>query len=188
MKKWYYFSAADTIDITILKQILNLGFNFPYHVEVISTKQVAIEADESLTIFLEGILPSLNQDLGVSLYVLITHKLSPIMSQSGRYMVTKQYDPLLHLGELLLLLIIDQQQGMLTLFKKEFSTIPRDLYLTASSYIRSGLNATKASEKLYVHRNTFNYRLQQFIAVTQLDIRDHFHALYFNIIEKLMTH
>jgi hypothetical protein len=187
MKKWYYFSASDTIDIITLKQILNLGFNLPYHVEVISPKQVAIEADESLTIFLEGILASLNQDLGVSLYVLITHKLSPLMRQSASLMVIQQYDPLLHLGELLLLLIIDQHP-LLYSFKKEFSIIPRDLYLTASSYIRSGLNATKASEKLYVHRNTFNYRLQQFIAVTELDIRDHFHALYFTVVEKLMTH
>ena len=49
--------------------------------------------------------------------------------------------------------------------------------LTAGTYLRCGLDASLAANKLIVHRNTFNYRLNAFIARTGLDIRDYHNAL-----------
>lgn len=66
-----------------------------------------------------------------------------------------------------------------------FSSVPHELMLTAKAYLRSGCNALKASEMLFVHRNTFSYRLNQFINLTNLDIRDYHNAtfleLYFSL-------
>jgi len=57
---------------------------------------------------------------------------------------------------------------------------------TASMLLVSDMNATIASQRLYVHRNTFAYRLRQFITLTGLDIRIHDHALFFTLAEKLL--
>jgi DNA-binding PucR family transcriptional regulator len=56
--------------------------------------------------------------------------------------------------------------------------------LTAKAFIDAGLNATRAAVKLYVHRNTFNYRLDKFIEQTGLDIRDYHHAFYFKLAQQ----
>jgi DNA-binding PucR family transcriptional regulator len=69
----------------------------------------------------------------------------------------------------------------------EFNQVPHELVLTAQAYLKSGLNAKAASEMLYIHRNTFNYRLNKFIEITELDIRDYWHAFYFNIYVKLLS-
>lgn len=60
---------------------------------------------------------------------------------------------------------------------KLFKDVPRDLMLTAGTYLRCGLDACLAASKLIIHRNTFNYRLNAFIAKTGLDIRDYHNAL-----------
>jgi DNA-binding PucR family transcriptional regulator len=70
---------------------------------------------------------------------------------------------------------------MLEGVRHQFEGVPRELLLTATAFIESGLNATRASKKLYIHRNTFNYRLQKFIEWTSLDIRDYHHAFYFRL-------
>jgi|GEM_PF-373151 len=66
-----------------------------------------------------------------------------------------------------------------------FRDVPRDLMLTAGAYLRCGLDACLAANKLIIHRNTFTYRLNAFIQKTGLDIRDYHNALllelYFDI-------
>ena len=71
------------------------------------------------------------------------------------------------------------------LMADEFKRVPHELILTASAYLRAGLNAKVASEMLYIHRNTFNYRLAKFIELTNLDIRDYWNAFYFNVFLRL---
>lgn len=55
---------------------------------------------------------------------------------------------------------------------------------TGLTFILSGLNATLAAKRLYIHRNTFNYRLNKFIEQTSLDIRDFDNALLLYIYNK----
>ena len=58
-----------------------------------------------------------------------------------------------------------------------FARVPLDLLETAGAYLRAGLNGLKAAETLYIHRNTFNARISNFISLTALDIRDYHNAL-----------
>jgi DNA-binding PucR family transcriptional regulator len=52
------------------------------------------------------------------------------------------------------------------LLNAEFKEVPHELLLTAGTFLRCGLNASLAAETLIIHRNTFNYRLAQFIDLT----------------------
>ena len=62
-----------------------------------------------------------------------------------------------------------------------FTSIPHELMLTARAYLVSGCNAIKASKILFIHRNTFSYRLNQFIELTNLDIRDYHNATFLEL-------
>jgi len=48
---------------------------------------------------------------------------------------------------------------------------------TAVGFIRADQNASRASKRMYMHRNTLNYRLDQFTAKTGIDIRSFTGAL-----------
>jgi DNA-binding protein Fis len=56
-------------------------------------------------------------------------------------------------------------------FPDIFNEIDKELLDTARAFIECGLNASAASRMLYIHRNTFNYRLKKFIDITKIDIR-----------------
>lgn len=58
-----------------------------------------------------------------------------------------------------------------------FSSLDHELLLTAGTYLRCGLDASLAAKELFIHRNTFSYRLNAFIEETNLDIRDYHNAL-----------
>jgi len=52
-----------------------------------------------------------------------------------------------------------------------------ELIHTVKIYIESNSNASSASKKLYIHRNSLQYRIDKFIEKTGLDIRTFQHAL-----------
>ncbi len=62
-----------------------------------------------------------------------------------------------------------------------FSHLDHELLLTAGTYLRCGLDASLSAKELFIHRNTFNYRLNSFIEETNLDIRDYHNALLLEI-------
>lgn len=62
-----------------------------------------------------------------------------------------------------------------------FSRLDHELLLTAGTYLRCGLDASLSAKELFIHRNTFNYRLNSFIEKTNLDIRDYHNALLLEI-------
>lgn len=67
--------------------------------------------------------------------------------------------------------------------KEVFSDI--ELTETAEGFINNGLNASKTSRELFLHRNTLNYRLDKIKKITGLDVRDFSDALTFKIIYSL---
>ena len=67
------------------------------------------------------------------------------------------------------------------LLTSSFSSLDHELLLTAGTYLRCGLDASLSAKELFIHRNTFNYRLNAFIEATSLDIRDYHNALLLEI-------
>lgn len=47
------------------------------------------------------------------------------------------------------------------------------LVRTLTVYFETGTNASKTSERLYLHRNSLLYRLERIQELTGLDLRDH---------------
>jgi DNA-binding PucR family transcriptional regulator len=127
------------------------------------------------------LLPLFNSDLGLSITMVVAH-VNDELSQKALEAAHRYYrQSCRHLGEVVLDRLASGDREMLLGAHRQFMAVPRELLLTATAFVESGLNATRAAKKLYVHRNTFNYRLQKFIEWTNLDIRDYHHAFYFRL-------
>lgn len=66
-------------------------------------------------------------------------------------------------------------QSLLQNIKKEYLE-------TANVFLNCNMNASQASKELYLHRNSFNYRLNQFMEKSNMDIRDLDTAFFLKLI------
>ncbi len=148
--------------------------------------QVAFFSQDDRHTSLQTFLDTYQQEYNLKFHLLKTYRLHPLGEAASRLAIKKNPGKVDSLGDLMLQLIFDGNQILSPLIKEEFSQIPRHLMQTASMLLACDLKATVASERLYVHRNTFAYRLNQFVNLTGLDIRQHDHALLFSLIEKLL--
>lgn len=62
-----------------------------------------------------------------------------------------------------------------------FRDLPEDLLLSAKKYLECGLDGLLAADALYIHRNTFHYRLDQFRKRTSLDLHEYHNAVLFEL-------
>ncbi|MFH0993552.1 MAG: helix-turn-helix domain-containing protein [bacterium] len=58
-----------------------------------------------------------------------------------------------------------------------FNLVGNETVETAVGFIRENQNASRAARRLYMHRNTLNYRLDHFTARTGIDVRSFTGAL-----------
>lgn len=58
--------------------------------------------------------------------------------------------------------------------------------VTASVYVKCNLNSSEAAKALYLHRNSFSYRLNKFIYQSDIDIKEFENALFFGLLCSLL--
>ncbi|MED1470295.1 PucR family transcriptional regulator [Bacillus salipaludis] len=51
-----------------------------------------------------------------------------------------------------------------------------DMYITIKTFLENNLNASLTAKKLYIHRNTLQYRIDKFIEKTGIQLKDFFGA------------
>jgi DNA-binding PucR family transcriptional regulator len=75
----------------------------------------------------------------------------------------------LHLPEILELVI---QNDILPVFKED-----RELFTTMKSFLQNNMNASITAKKLFIHRNTLQYRLDKFSERTGIPLKDFYSAM-----------
>ena len=186
MNNYFLFHTKNKVQPNALKEIIAENYRDSFSFEMKDTTQGVIIADEKLFDILETLIALINQDLGIGLTILVSHQNNLLAQAVLRWMIQKGSLSCRYLGDVLTDRFLDGDSTFNALIHQEFKTIPRDLMLTAMMFIHCGLNAIKTANKLYIHRNTFNYRLAKFIALSGLDIRDYRHALYFELASRIM--
>ena len=134
-------------------------------------------AEANLSASLDDLLSVFHDDVGASLALLAVHQHTSfedkLLQNALRYLPNQCCFP----TDVIMREISFGDFSSFGPLMKLFKDVPRDLMLTAGTYLRCGLDASLAASKLIVHRNTFSYRLNAFIAKTGLDIRDYHNAL-----------
>jgi hypothetical protein len=169
--------------------LLEEAFGHKVTLQVLSKSLVVFYTAKDKDGDLKTFLDTYQQEFNVKFHALKTYRIHPLGEFASQLGLKTNPGKVDTLADFVLQIMIEGNRVFVRYIHDEFQPIPRHLMQTASTLIACDMKATKASEKLYIHRNTFAYRLNQFIALTGLDIRLHDHALFFILVQKaLMMH
>ncbi len=65
--------------------------------------------------------------------------------------------------------------------------IKKEYIETANVFLNCNMNACQAAKELYLHRNSFNYRLNQFYYTSEMDVKDFDTAVFLKLIFSLLS-
>jgi hypothetical protein len=138
-------------------------------------------ADASFFGELEALLALMRDDFGTSITFLVSHSHTAfddrLLKEAEAYFPNQAMFPTDVIMKEMSYRDYSSYQDLRAIFER----LPRELLLTAGTYLRCGLDATLSAKRLFVHRNTFLYRLNRFIELTNLDIRDYHNALFLEL-------
>lgn len=111
-------------------------------------------------------------DLSCTITTVIGFDHDSIMKEALDMAVNLREGRMLDIGDVLLLSTINQDYKVLNACKELINQIPNDILKTAQMYLLTQGNAQEAAKLLYLHRNSFTYRLNKFIQLSKIDIRE----------------
>ncbi len=177
MIKFYLFIASSPINRPI----------FEKNISSISEEKLAFcyknefeghfLASDKFSSVLQQTIFNLHDALNMNISVLVSHREGEFEEKMLKESLSYFPNQCLFLSDMLLKEVSFGNYSSIPLLANEFKGISQELLLTAGTFLRCGLNGLDTAETLYVHRNTFNYRLNSFIEETSLDIRDYHNAL-----------
>ena len=185
-KTCFYFVAETPLNDRNLKPLLEAVLGKKLEWATIHPDQWVFFTEDVSRQPLQTFLDTYQQEQKGKFHLLKTYRLHPLGEQASRLGLKKNPGKVDLIGDFLLQRVLEGQVSLLPTIRDEFASVPRHLMQTAAMLMDSNMNASIASDRLYVHRNTFNYRLNQFVNLTGLDIRQHDHALLFTLVEKLL--
>ena len=175
MIKYFLFASEHYIDKKTFANIIASFYVGEYEIVYTGENEGYVVADEKFALSVGEAVPTINSDLGTKLVFVCTHAFNQV-STNALYYSYQNMQGFNYLSDVVLEQLFVTFAVTKNTVISEFKAIPHELILTAQAYLKAGLNAKAASEMLYIHRNTFNYRLNKFIVLTKLDIRDYWHA------------
>lgn len=181
MRKIAGYQLTEGISEKYFSESCAMIFNSDNAVTVLSRGHGYFELEEEDLGLVEVLMSHLNQTLGIVMTVVITHRWDEVALEALNVAIRHNKGNMIYLADALLYERIDGEMVLFSLLDKQFDSLSRELIQTAEAFITSGCKATVAAARLYVHRNTFAYRLNQFIEKTRLDIRDFHHARLFQL-------
>ena len=141
-----------------------------------SEKDIAFELNEKLSSF-----------QGMSVTVLVAHKNWPLEKKLLQEAFGYFPNQCVYVTDVIMKELTFGNFSSIPLLNQEFRSVDKELMSTAGTFLRSGLNGLKTAEAEKIHRNTFNYRLNRFIEITGLDIRDYHNALLLELYFQLAS-
>lgn len=180
MERYYLFKIEERADKEELLRLLDEiipGVGVVFETESIGF----FTADSSAFTALDGSLFGIQNQIDARIVILATHEvnyLSKLLLEEAYF-----YYPgrCVFLTDIIFKQFSHGNFSSLHYIKSMFKEVDEELMETVGAYLRSGLEGLIAAKSLNVHRNTFNYRLNEFIKATNLDIRDYHNALLLEI-------
>lgn len=188
MKKIYLFQANEPFNHDVFNGLIN---------ELIPGTDVFYEddmngsftADAECAIALEKNIFSFHQGLGIiRISILVSHSLGELTQYCKRSFLDYFPNQCIYLSDFLYKRTSFGDFYFIHYLKQEFDSLDDELIETVGAFLRCGLNGLNTAKMLGIHRNTFNYRLNEFIEKTNCDIRDYHNAmvleLYFQFVKR----
>ncbi len=181
MKKVCGYQLSEGMSEKTFSDTCAMIFDSSKSVVVLSKSHGYFELDEEDLGLIEVLMSHLNQTLGIVMTTVISHRWDEVALCGLSVAVRHSKGAMTYLADALLYELIESESNLFNALDKQLESLSRELIQTAEAFIASGCKATIAAQRLYVHRNTFAYRLNAFIEKTTLDIRDFHHARLFQL-------
>lgn len=185
MIKYYLFYSFQKLNKTEFDEIIRNLYSYYLDIEYENNNSGIIMADENFYFRLDIIQNVLLNDLNINLIFLETFDLNNISYLTLNYLIDKRKSGLYSLDEVIFDSYINKIYILSDELIKLFNQCDKDLLNTAKYYLKANMNSVLASKYLYVHRNTFDYRLNKFKDITKLDIKNYKNALIFDLYLKI---
>ena len=161
----YFFSALEGIGIDKDQVIFS------------SADQGEFFADSSAIAEIEPMIQLFHDDLSIQMSVLSAHQNTSFEQALLRKAALFFPNRVLYATDVIMKEISLGEFSSYKPLMNLFANVPYELLNTAGTYLRCGCDACLSARMLFIHRNTFNYRFNQFINLSGLDIRDYHNAL-----------
>lgn len=135
-------------------------------------------------------LSSFESDLGSNICAVCGIKDDTLMSVAIDCAYQFALGKMVDLSDLMLICIYNNNTNLIEALNEKLKGVSPEIIDTLKMYFNTGNNAALAADLLYLHRNTFNYRLNKFIDRTQMDVKNahiaQFLYQYFTLIDRIL--
>ena len=176
----YLFSTNQISNQTVLADALN---NIIPGIEVFFDSEYSgyFVADSACFAELNSRLYEVQSELNDRISVLVAHKKDDLSARCLRDALAFFPNQCTFISDILFKQFSFGNFSSLHYLKAQFKELSPELLETVGAYLRCGMDGLGSAKYLNIHRNTFNYRLKEFIRITNLDIRDYHNALLLEI-------
>ncbi len=177
MIRYYLFLASSPLDKSDFEEAISSVSEEKITFFYVDEKEGYFMAGDRLASTLQQVLFNIHDTLNINFSVIIAHRRGEFEEKMLKEALTYYPNQCFSLADILLKEVSFGNYSSIPLLAAEFKKVDSELLLSAGTFLRCGLNGLLTAETLYIHRNTFNYRLNSFIEQTNLDIRDYHNAL-----------
>lgn len=153
--------------------------------EIVEETLALVKSEKDLNIIFESVLKNLEIDFSININIMFSHNYfsyyKTLLDESFNYFKNCVFS----IYEILLYLNLANIRKYNPFLIDEFKNVKSSLIDTCEMYIKCNKNALETAQKIRIHRNTLNLRMNQFIEKTNLDIRDFYNASYFFLYLKI---
>lgn len=143
-----------------------------YANEVLDAQSVRLILSLKQGVQLKLLFHQLQDDFGAQLVGVIGFEDDALMRLAIEIAEHYASGQMVDLADCLWLSVEQKDYRLLAALRRKLWPLNNDLIDTVTMYLNCSNNAVLAAEYLYLHRNTFNYRLDKFYAETKIDVRD----------------
>lgn len=160
-----------TKQASALDQALEALSDLSHNTERLHANQACLSMSSTQKIQARLIMESLHVDIQAPLAAVHAFDQAHIVSTALNILMEYAPNRLADLADVLMIASIRGDDRLRSALEKHFQGVPSRLLETAHMMVLCDGEAKQAAQALYLHRNTFNYRLNQFLDVTGIDVR-----------------
>ncbi len=169
----YLFALDKGFDLIKFKSLLS----YPIEINMITPLKGEIKSNENIDALLEKKAFDIHNELKVNVSFLRTCNFRELSLKLLDKCLSYAPNSFRYMSDMIFKELTFGDYSSMPYLNRALNSVPRDLLSTVGTYLRSGLDGKKASESLYIHRNTFLFRIEKFEKITGLDVRDYHDAL-----------
>lgn len=172
MPKLYNFKFENKVDKQEWALVLSHNFTTAFEITWLTDNHCFIYSEENINQTLSELIPIIENDLACQITVLVSHRENKLNDQALELAVKHNSGTLVNLADVCLLAVKENHTDFISNLENYFDKVDSELLRTMAAYLANSNSGLKTSENLYIHRNTWLYRLHKFYQLTKLDLRD----------------